>query len=254
MKPSVPIVKDAAKAQVKKAPAWGVHLFTALSAVCGLMAVLAIMNGDWKLTMIWLVGAVAIDSLDGTLARKFKVQVVLPGFDGALLDNIVDYLTYVFVPALFVYAAGLVPEKMGLIGAAIILLSSAYQFCQADAKTDDYFFKGFPSYWNIVAFYMWLFAFDSRVNLAIIVLLATLVFVPVRYVYPTRTKFMQPVTIGLGFVWAAINLVLLIQAPEKVNRGLLWSTQLYTVYYVALSLYLMAKGHDDADENDPAPA
>jgi phosphatidylcholine synthase len=128
--------------------AWLTHLVTASSAVWGLLAILAITNAQWVQAFWFMAAAVLIDSFDGTLARRVDVKNVLPQIDGALLDNIVDYLNYVFVPVFFIYWADLLPPQLAVVGATLMLLSSAYQFSQADAKTDDHFFKGFPSYWS----------------------------------------------------------------------------------------------------------
>src|SRR5688500_11111954 len=129
----------------------------------------------------------AVDATDGVLARAARVSVRLPWFDGAKLDDIADYLAYVFVPALFVWRALLVPDAWTIPVAAAMLLASAYGFNRDDAKTEDHFFTGFPSYWNIVVFYLLLAGLPSTVNAAILVALALLVFVPIKYIYPSRT-------------------------------------------------------------------
>ncbi len=134
--------------------AWLVHLFTATGAIWGLLSIIAINQEQWRLLFLWMAIAVIVDGLDGFLARAAQVHRVLPNFDGALLDNIVDYLNYVFVPAYFLYAAGLLPQQLEVVLPIIVLLASAYQFSQSDAKTEDHFFKGFPSYWNIVVVYL----------------------------------------------------------------------------------------------------
>ena len=167
---------------------WMTHLVTASSAVWGLLAILAITNGAWIEAFWWMAVAVAIDSFDGALARRVDVKKVLPQIDGALLDNIVDYLNYVFVPAYFLYATNLLPARFAVLGAALILLASAYQFSQSDAKTEDHYFKGFPSYWNVMVFYMFMLGTGPWLNLGITVLLCVLVFVPIKYIYPSRTR------------------------------------------------------------------
>jgi phosphatidylcholine synthase len=130
------------------------------------------------------------------------VKEVLPQFDGALLDNIVDYFTYVIVPASFLYETRSVPIGFNLVSAILITLASAYQFCQSDAKTDDYCFKGFPSYWNVVAFYLFMLDWPQWVNLVIIVALTVAVFVPFKYLYPSRTLIARPLNVALTAVWA----------------------------------------------------
>jgi phosphatidylcholine synthase len=216
--------------------AWSVHLFTATGAVWGLMAIIAIMQHQWQAAFFWMGAAVVVDSVDGTLARRFEVKGMLPDFDGALLDNIIDYLTYVLIPALFLYETGLVPDALALFSAVVMVLASAYQFCQADAKTEDNFFKGFPSYWNVVVFYLFLLQTGPWVNLAVILLCAIMVFVPSKYAYPSRMSRFQKLTLVLTVIWAAIMLAALWQHPNL--SWLVWLSLLYVVYYIAISLYL----------------
>lgn len=225
----------------RKAAAWGVHLFTASGVAWGFLALLAIQNHDWLLTFFWMAVAVAVDSLDGTLARRLRVQGALPGFDGALLDNVVDYLTYVVVPAFFLYEAGLLPPQFATLGAVLILMASAYQFCQAEAKTEDHFFTGFPSYWNVVVLYLFLWRLSPQLNLLVIVTLVILVFVPVRYVYPSRTEAYQWVTLAVLSLWGALTIAALVQYPQ-VPGWVMAGSVLCISYYVALSLYLSLGG------------
>lgn len=225
---------------VDHALAWGVHLFTASGAVWGLLAVVAIFDQQWGNAFGWMGLTVVIDAFDGMLARRFRVKQVLPGFDGALLDNMIDYFTYVLVPALFVYEAGLVPPGLRLAALAAIALSSGYQFSQGDAKTDDHFFTGFPSYWNIVVFYLFLLRPPGEVGFGVLLLCAVLVFVPIRYVYPSRTVRFQKLTLFLSVLWGIGVVTLLVDYPQ-VREWLLWATLGYIGYYLALSLFFTAQ-------------
>ncbi|MDZ4858058.1 MAG: CDP-alcohol phosphatidyltransferase family protein [Candidatus Hydrogenedentes bacterium] len=221
--------------------AWSVHLLTATGALVGVLAITELYH-DHDIAFFWcLVVATAIDACDGYLARRFRVKEVLPGFDGALLDNIVDYFTYVIVPAVFIYERGLVPEFTGMIAAALMVLASAYQFCQSKAKTEDHYFLGWPSYWNIVVLYLFLLHLAPIMNLAIIVLCAILVFVPIKYLYPSRTERYRTLTISLTALWALSLLVILAQYPEH-SRILVWLSLAYVVYYALASLYLTRRG------------
>ena len=148
---------------------------------------------------------------DGALARAARVKDRLPTFNGARLDDIVDYLTFVFAPAYLVYHARLVPDGTSLVVVAAMLLSSAYGFSQEAAKTSDYFFTGFPSYWNIVVFYLMVVAAQPLVSAAVLLTLAVLVFVPIAYVYPSRTPTLRTPTIALGLAWAVLVLVMVWQ-------------------------------------------
>jgi phosphatidylcholine synthase len=144
------------------------------------------------------------------------------------------------VPAYFLYESAILPNGYGLVGAILILLASAYQFCQDDAKTDDHYFKGFPSYWNIMVYYMFLLSLNGWINLSITLLLSALVFVPIKYVYPTRTAMWQKLTMTLACIWGIINIVVLVQYPLFDYR-LLWGSLLFAVYYTGLSVYAMLK-------------
>ena len=217
--------------------AWLVHAYTASGAVLAFLAIRAVVLEDYRAAFFWLALQVAVDATDGTLARLARVSQRLPRFNGAKLDDIVDYLTYVFVPAFIVWRAALVPESWMLFVVSAVLLSSAYGFNTATAKTSDHFFTGFPSYWNIVVFYLLIAGFSRMTNAAILVAFVVLVFVPIRYVYPSRTVAWRPVTMVLGIVWGAAFLTMLWTYPT-VSRSMFWGSLAYPVYYFALSLYL----------------
>ena len=223
----------------EKALAWSVHAFTATGAMWGLLGLIAVMQQEWKLVFLWFVVASFVDGVDGLLARRFRVKGVLPNFDGALLDNILDYLTYVMLPALFIYNVdGLVPGGWQLVAAGIMAMTSTYQFCQGDAKTDDHTFKGFPSYWNVVVFYLFTMGLNPWVNLAIVATLGVLVFVPTKYAYPSRmTRYQRP-TIVLAVLWSFMVLAILILMPNQPT-WLVFSSLFFPFYYVAISLWMM---------------
>ncbi len=220
--------------------AWGVHFFTATGALWGLLAIMATMQHQWQAAFFWMGLAALVDSLDGTLARRFKVKGLLPGFDGALLDNIIDYQTYVIVPAIFLYEANLLPASATIAGVAMVVLASAFQFCQSDAKTDDHTFKGFPSYWNVVVFYMFMFDANPWSNFWILAILTVLVFIPIKYLYPSRMVRYQKLTLSLTTVWGILCLIVWLQYPVFAP-WMLWASLLYVVYYVGLSLYMMVR-------------
>ncbi len=221
--------------------AFAVHLYTASGAVLALLIVVAAINGD-VVRALWLgLAALIIDSTDGLLARRFKVSEFLPKFDGARLDDIVDYMTYVLAPVLLLWSSGYLPEgSSGVMIAALPLLASSYQFCQVDAKTEDHFFRGFPSYWNIVAFYAIVFSLSPEAVGTILVVCSLLVFVPIRYVYPSRTVAFRKLTMTLTALWLVCYSAILFQMPEP-DPGFLLFSLLYLVYYLSLSLHLSGK-------------
>ena len=220
--------------------AWAVHLLTASGAVLGLLTIAATNAGNYRLAFLWMAVATGIDSGDGALARAARVKDRLPTFNGARLDDIVDYLTFVFAPAYLVYHARLVPDGISLVVVAAMLLSSAYGFSQEAAKTSDHFFTGFPSYWNIVVFYLMVVAAQPLVSAAVLLTLAVLVFVPIAYVYPSRTPMLRTPTIALGLAWAVLVLVMVWQYPA-VPRAVLYLSFVFPVYYLLLSLVLDAR-------------
>jgi phosphatidylcholine synthase len=223
------------------AAAWFAHLYTASGAVLAFLALLAAIDGDYREAFFWLSAQVFVDATDGLIARAAHVKTRIPWFDGARLDDIVDYLTYVFVPAVIVWRVPLVEPAWTVPVAAGILLSSAYGFNRTDAKTEDHFFTGFPSYWNIVVLYLLLAEWSLATNLAILVIFVVLVFVPIRYVYPSRTPLLQAPTNVLGALWGASMLVMLWQYPQ-VWRPLFFLSLGYPVYYLVLSLVLQRRG------------
>ncbi len=227
---------------------WLVHLYTASSVVCGFLALTRIFYDRYRDAFFWLAVAVLIDATDGVLARRADVASRLPRFNGAKLDDIVDYVTYVFVPAFFAWHALLVPERAAMLVAAAMLLSSAYGFSKDDAKTADHFFTGFPSYWNVVVFYLFVAGWAPEVNLLILLGLSVLVFVPIRYLYPSRSPVFRRLTIGLGALWGILVMVMLWQMPS-VSRTVFWLSLMFPVYYVLLSFGVelrrrMASSHD----------
>ena len=215
--------------------AWLVHLYTASSAVLALLATRAIFEYRFRDAFFWLGVAIMIDSSDGVFARAARVSQRLPWFNGAKLDDIVDYLTYVFVPAVFVWRALLVPDAWTIPVASAMLLSSAYGFNRDDAKTSDHFFTGFPSYWNLVVFYLFLMHESQVVNALVLIALAVLVFVPIRYLYPSRTPTLRALTVAFGIAWGITLLVMVWQLPA-ISAPLLWGSLSFPIYYVVLSL------------------
>lgn len=215
--------------------AWGVHLFTASGAVFGMLAILAIFEKNWKAMIVYMIIAMLVDGFDGMLARWADVKKYANGIDGALLDNILDYVNYVLVPALFLIKADVLPESVRLLAACSILLTSAYQFTQTDAKTDDHHFKGFPSYWNVAALYMLLMNLPVWVNFGFLMLFNIMVFIPIKYIYPSRNSYLRTLTLVLTYLYGAIGIWGLIQYPNH-PQWVVWASFIYVAYYLVLSI------------------
>ncbi len=216
---------------------WVAHAYTATGTVWALLATVAAFEHDFRAAFLYLVVATFVDSTDGVLARAFRVKERLPQFDGALLDNIIDYMTYVFVPALIVWQANLVPSAFPVCVA--MLMSSAYGFAHAAAKVEagDHFFTGFPSYWNIVVVYLYILQLPQLTNAIVLVVLAVLVFVPIRYLYPSRTRTLQVPTLVLGAMWAATFAWMIWRLPATDGPWVALSL-IFPAWYVGLSLWL----------------
>jgi phosphatidylcholine synthase len=224
-----------------KLRAVAVHLYTASGVVLALLILVAAFGGDAVRALWLMLASLLIDSTDGLLARRLRVSEALPFFDGALLDNIVDYMTYVFAPIVLLWSGEYLPAgTSGVVFAALPLLASSYQFCRVDAKTDDHYFLGFPSYFNVVAFYAIVFEPGAGTLAAVLVVCSLLVFVPIRYVYPTRTIAFHKLSLTLTALWLVSYAAILLQMPEP-DPLILGFSILYLFYYFGLSLYLSGK-------------
>ena len=230
-------ILDPQSSKVSLLFAWLVHLYTALGAVIAFAAILCIEQKLVQEAFLLMFLAVVIDATDGTLARSLRVKELIPWFDGDRLEDIVDYANYVIVPVFFLVRADLLPRQDALWLAALPLLASAYGFSQREAKTADHFFRGFPSYWNILVFYFYVLQTPRWVNAFVIIILAILVFVPVKYIYPSRSPLYRGFTNGLGVLWGALLLLIIHQLPEP-PRTLALASLAFPTYYTLLSLWL----------------
>lgn len=226
---------------LRLAACWAVHFYTASGAVAAFASLQAISAGDVRTAFWWLYVAVAIDASDGVLARLADVKRHVPHFDGAKLDDIVDYLTFVLVPVVLMVQTGMLQGRLGIAAACLALLASAYRFCHADAKTADHYFTGFPSYWNVVALYLYVFRVSPTACAAVTLALAFLVFAPLRFLYPSRMTWMRASTVGLGMVWAGAVAAILVLLPERATTVAAISL-LYPAYYALLSFYAQFRG------------
>lgn len=222
---------------LQRGAAWAVHCYTGTGVLTAFAALLAVGAGDFRAAFLWLALAVAIDATDGALARAVGVKQHAPEIDGARLDDIIDYLTFVFVPLALLHTAGLLIGPTGLAAAALALLLSALRFVHVDAKTADHFFTGFPSYWNVAAFYLWIFDVPPTLCATVVLLLALLVPTRLRFLYPSRMTRLRGLTVLLGIVWGSAVLLLLWRYP-KSSPALAAASLLYPVYYAGLSFFL----------------
>jgi phosphatidylcholine synthase len=180
-----------------------VHILTASGAVLALLALRAAHQHDWQMMLVWLGIALLVDAVDGPLARLLDVKRVLPRFSGERLDLIVDYLTYVAVPAYALIEAPLLPEAARIPVAVAILLSSLFHVADVESKTDEGYFVGFPAIWNIVLLYLFVLGLAPWASLAVIVLFVVLTFIPLLAVHPFRVARLRPLTCLVTALWTA---------------------------------------------------
>ncbi len=251
---------------IKKGIAWSVHAFTTFGIVAGFLALVAVLKNDPFTAFVWLGVALFVDGVDGSLARKARVTEYTPNFDGASLDLVIDYFTYVAVPALMVYWFNMVPLDLffsgstwSLICAVIIMAVSCYTFANVGMKSSDYYFVGFPAIWNVVVLYFYLFGSGAIVNLLTILVLAVLTFVPVKFVHPLRVTLWRKITIPMTVLWAAMTLSLILSKKFPENFGVVerveqWVFGLTSLYFAWISLWRTFVLGDKGDEDETPDA
>ncbi len=212
-----------------------VHAFTAAGAALGLMALLAASESEWAAAFGWLGAALIVDGADGPMARRLEVKRVLPRFSGEDLDKIIDYLTYVAVPAFMVARGPIVPEGFRLLLAAVIAMTSLYHFSDKHSKTADGYFVGFPAIWNIVVLYCFALAIPPALAASLIATCAILTFVPFRFVHPLRVKRLRPLTLAVMVAWG-IAAVAAASGGFPESRAIQLIFILAAIYTVALGL------------------
>ncbi|MBI4860903.1 MAG: hypothetical protein HY815_11690 [Candidatus Riflebacteria bacterium] len=222
--------------RLHRAAGWCVHLYTALGLVCGLYTLFAIVDGRPNDAFLWMTIAIVIDGSDGIFARAAKVKEVVPEYDGRKLDDITDYLNYVFLPVYFAARFKLIPGGWEPV-LALPLLASAYGFCSSGAKTSDGYFTGFPSTWNVVVFYQFVLGMPPVWAALVLAFLSVMVFVPIRYLHPTQSPHYRRLSIALTVAWM-LAVLLMLRDVEHVPRWLACGSLAYPAYYVGLSFYL----------------
>ena len=220
------------------AAAWAVHAFTASGIVLGFLALIAILEGDKIAAFMWLGLALFVDGIDGTLARAARVKELTPQFDGATLDNVVDYFTYVAVPAMMIYWFGIVPPGWELPVSAGVMAVSLYTFANTGVKTHDYYFSGFPALWNLVVLVFHIMQFSQWVNLAIIAICGILTFIPMKFVHPLRVTTWRNITIPVTILWGATSMRLVLISPE-VHKAHEASPLIFWLWVAASSYFLV---------------
>jgi phosphatidylcholine synthase len=220
-----------AGAGAPKLAAFCVHVLTACGGACAFMALIAAIDENWSRMFAWLGVAVVVDGIDGPLARRLKVAEVLPDWSGDTLDLVVDFLTYVFVPAYAIAASGLLPDLFVLPAGLLIIVTGSLYFSDTRMKTADNYFRGFPSLWNVVAFYLLLLAPPPWIGAAAIATLLVLTFVPFPFLHPIRVKRFRTLNLTLMALWAALALVAIVRdmSPGPYVTGALCAIGIYVL-------------------------
>lgn len=214
--------------------AFTVHVFTASGAALALLALILATGGHWAAMFLCLGVALVVDGVDGPMARAFKVAEVLPRWNGEGLDFVVDFVTYVFVPAYAIAASGFLPEVLAIPLGLIVVITGALYFADRNMKTDDNYFRGFPAVWNLAAFYLYVFTPEPWIAAVAVIALAGLTFAPIRFVHPMRVKHLRILNIVLLAAWAALAFVAVIANLDP---------HLYVkVALAAIALYFLAAG------------
>ena len=219
----------------RRITAFAVHIFTASGAAVAFGALIAAIQGEFTVMFALLGAALLIDGVDGFFARRLRVAEVLPRWSGEVLDHVIDYLTYVFVPALALATGAILPERMAVPAALAIVVSSALYFADKEMKTNDGFFRGFPVLWNLVVFYLFLTHPPPSISLAVDAVLIVLTFVPFKFVHPLRAQRWAPANLALLVLWGVLAFTAVayhLVPPPIVVLGLL----LNGAYFIAVGL------------------
>ena len=207
-------VKPPKKPTWPQARAFSVHLFTASGSFLAFLSLVAASEERWTAMFWWLGLALLVDGIDGPVARKLQVKEILPTWSGELLDNIIDYVTYVLIPAFALYQRGFMGENLSFISAAIIVVSSAIYYADTGMKTKENFFKGFPVVWNMVVFTLFVIEPGEWISFAVVVVAGITTFLPINFLHPVRVVRLRWLNLPMTLLWCLFGAVALLQAME----------------------------------------
>lgn len=233
--------------------AYLVHLYTASGMALVALSAHLLLQGRFEASLAAMLLAMAVDSTDGMLARRVNIKTVLPEYDGRRMDDVIDYVSYVFLPVLFMLQANMLMQPV-VLWATVPLVASVFGFGRVDAKLDEEgFFLGFPSYWNVVVFYCYMFSLPAWTNTVIVGVLAALVFVPVRYLYISRLISRRRLNFGLALIWAGL-LGTALWVSKELRPWLLTLSLFFPTYYTVSSLLLDRRARERARLQPSSPA
>ena len=218
-----------------------VHLLTGFGIVAGFFALIAVMNNNQKEAFLWLGLAFLLDSIDGTLARKFNVKKNLPNIDGKMLDSIIDFFNYVIIPSIMIYWFRYVPDQFILLIPAILIFISIFSYVNLNILTNDNYYNGFPAIWNVVVLYFYIFGTSQNINLIFLILLIFLKFSPLKCIHPLRVKKFKNLSIFFALIWFIMSIFLVVIKDLNVNPVyelffmFLWVIS--NIYFISVSIF-----------------
>lgn len=215
--------------------AFAVHIFTACGAALAFLALIFATGGQWAAMFSCLGLAAIVDGVDGPLAREFKVAEILPRWSGDTLDLIVDFTTYVFVPAYAIAGSGLLSPELALPAGIVVVITGALYFADRNMKTQDNYFRGFPAVWNLAAFYLFVLEPSSWIAALMIVALAALTFAPINFLHPLRVKRLRIINVALLAAWAVLAFLAVINDLDP-GRYVTWPLVVIAVYFFGAGL------------------
>jgi phosphatidylcholine synthase len=216
---------------------WAVHILTASGAAIALVAAVAAGHGAWQAVFLCLGIAMIVDGIDGPIARWLGVTERLPWFDGAILDLVVDYTTYVLIPALVLAQSGLLQEPYATGAGIVVTIVGALYFADTRMKTAEAAFRGFPAVWNAVIYQLMVYKFPQWVTVAVVLAFAVLTFLPVEFVHPLRVKRLRPLTIAMSIAWAVLAIAALV-ADLNPGPAVVTLFALVSLYFAVIGVYL----------------
>jgi len=233
-------LKPKKKITMPQARAFCVHLLTASGSFLAFLSLVAASEKQWTVMFLWLGLALFVDGIDGPIARKLDVKHVLPSWSGELLDNVIDYVTYVLIPAFALYQSGFMGEGLSFLSGAIIVISSAIYYADTGMKTKENFFKGFPVVWNMVVFALFVINPGETISFCIVVFSAILSFLPIYFVHPVRVVRLRPLNLGVFLLWCSLGIVALgfdLNAPLWLKMALVGAS--FYIYFIGAFLQIL---------------
>ena len=236
------------------AKGWFVHSFTALGALCGMFGLMAVSDRNFKIAILWLAVAMVVDGLDGLAARKYEVKTHVPRIDGYTLDLIIDFVTCIVIPVLFMLRTNMLPASpVAPIVASFVMLMSALWMSRTDQMTSDHFFNGFPCEWNMIVPTLYLLNMKPWPTAIACILLALTQLTNWKFLHPMQVRWMRPVTVSVTVIWLAVVLLMTADWPQHNEAGkyLLVACPLYIV---GLGVWRTVTGPRDGSDDTPMPS